>query len=130
MELMNLLSKTDTKTAEARSVMQEALEKIVIMLSPIVPHICDTLWRELKSGTQLRDQAWPIVDKAALVQDEIELVVQVSGKLRGHITVPKDATREAIEVMARENVNVQKFIDGQTIKKIVVVPGRIVNIVV
>jgi leucyl-tRNA synthetase len=113
-----------------RSVVQEALEKIVIMLSPIVPHVCDALWRELKPNTQLRDQAWPAVDKAALVQDEIELVVQVSGKLRGHITVPKDATREAIEVMARENVNVQKFIDGQTIKKIVVVPGRIVNIVV
>jgi leucyl-tRNA synthetase len=130
MELMNLLGKTETKTPLARSVIQEALEKIVIMLSPIVPHICDTLWRELKPGTQLRDQAWPAVDKTALVQDEIELVVQVSGKLRGHITVPKDATREAIEVMARENLNVQKFIDGQTIKKIVVVPGRIVNIVV
>ncbi|MGB8338923.1 MAG: leucine--tRNA ligase [Burkholderiales bacterium] len=113
-----------------RSVVQEALEKIVILLSPIVPHICDGLWRELKPGTQLRDQAWPAVDKAALVQDEIELVVQVSGKLRGHIIVPKDASREAIETMARENVNVQKFIDGQTIKKIVVVPGRIVNIVV
>jgi leucyl-tRNA synthetase len=130
MELMNLLSKADTKTAQARSVVQEALEKIVIMLSPIAPHICDALWCELRLGTQLRDQVWPAVDKAALVQDEIELVVQVSGKLRGHITVPKDATREAIEVMARENVNVQKFIDGQTIKKIVVVPGRIVNIVV
>ena len=130
MELMNLLGKTETKTPLARNVMQEALEKIVVMLSPIAPHICDALWRELKPGTQLRDQAWPVVDKAALVQDEIELVVQVSGKLRGHITVPKDATREAIEVMARENVNVQKFIDGQAIKKIVVVPGRIVNIVV
>jgi leucyl-tRNA synthetase len=130
MELMNLLSKMQTKSPIARGVMQEALEKIVIMLSPIAPHICDALWRELKPGTQLRDQVWPAVDKAALVQDEIELVVQVSGKLRGHITVPKDATREAIEVMARENANVQKFIDGQTIKKIVVVPGRIVNIVV
>ncbi len=130
MELMNLLSKAEIKTPAARSVMQEALEKIIIMLSPIVPHICDKLWRELRPGTQLREQAWPAVDKAALVQDELELVVQVSGKLRGHITVPKDATREAIEVMARENVNVQKFIDGQTIKKIVVVAGRLVNIVV
>ncbi len=130
MELMNLLGKIELKTPLARSVMQEALEKIVIMLSPITPHICDTLWRELQPGTSLRDQAWPAVDQAALVQDEIELVVQVSGKLRGHITVPKDATREAIEVMARDNMNVQKFIDGQAIKKIVVVPGRLVNIVV
>ncbi|MGB9149611.1 MAG: class I tRNA ligase family protein, partial [Burkholderiales bacterium] len=130
MELMNLLGKVDAKPTVARSIVHEALEKIIIMLSPIVPHICDALWRELRPGTQLRDQTWPAVDKAALVQDEIELVVQVSGKLRGHITVPKDATREAIEVMARENVNVQKFIDGQTIKKIIVVPGRIVNIVV
>jgi leucyl-tRNA synthetase len=129
MELMNLLGKTELKIDIARQVMQEALEEIVIMLSPIVPHICDALWRELKPGTQLRDQMWPEVDQAALVQDEIELVVQVSGKLRGHITVAKDANREAIEKIAMGNANVQKFIDGQAVKKIVVVPGRLINIV-
>ncbi len=129
MELMNALGKlTDTGPA-ARAVMQEALENIALLLSPIVPHICHALWAELKPGSVLIDTAWPVADQAALVQDEIELVVQVNGKLRAQIRVPKDAAKEAIEALARAHPGVQKFIGGLAIKKVVVVPGRLVNIV-
>jgi leucyl-tRNA synthetase len=130
MELMNALGKlTDTTSPAARAVMQEALENIVLLLSPIVPHICHALWAELKPGSVLIDTPWPIADQAALVQDEIELVVQVNGKLRGQIRVSKDAATGAIEALARAHPGVQKFVEGLAIKKVVVVPGRLVNIV-
>lgn len=76
------------------------------------------------------DAPWPEIDEAALIQDEIELVVQVNGKLRGSMTVAKDATREAIEALARNHPNIEKFVAGQAIKKVIVVPGRLVNVVV
>jgi leucyl-tRNA synthetase len=130
MELMNALAKlNDTTSSAARAVMQEALENIALLLSPIVPHICHALWAELKPGSVLLDVPWPVVDETALVQDEIELVVQVNGKLRGQIRVSKDAAKEAIEALARANPGVQKFTAGLAIKKVVVVPGRLVNIV-
>ncbi len=130
MELMNALGKSHGSSPAARSLMQEALESIVLLLSPIVPHICRALWRELKPGTELLDQPWPQVDHAALVQFEIELVLQVNGKLRGQMRVAKDAERATIERLALANDQVQKFVAGQTVKKVVVVPGRLVNIVV
>ncbi len=130
MELMNTLGKSHDSSPAARSLMQEALESIVLLLSPIVPHICRALWRELKPGTELLDHPWPQADRAALVQDEIELVLQVNGKLRGQIRVAKDAERATIEQLALANDQVQKFVAGQTVKKVVVVPGRLVNIVV
>lgn len=129
MELMNALAKNTDNTPLARSVMQEALEMIALMLSPLVPHLCHALWAELKPGSVLLDAPWPTADAAALVQDEVEIVVQVNGKLRGQISVPKDATKEAIEAMARAHPSVEKFIAGLTIKKVVVVPGRLINIV-
>ncbi len=130
MELMNALGKSHDSSPAARSLMQEALESIVLLLSPIVPHICHALWHELKPGTELLDQPWPQADSAALVRDEIELVLQVNGKLRGQIRVAKDAKYATIEQLALANDQVQKFIAGQTVKKVVVVPGRLVNIVV
>ena len=102
----------------------------MLLLSPIVPHIATALWSGLRPGTELIDQPWPAVDPLALVQDQIELVVQVSGKLRGHIRVPSNATREQIEAAALADESVRKFIDGKAPKKVVVVPGRLVNIVV
>ena len=110
--------------------MQEALEHIVLMLSPIVPHICHALWRELKPGAELLDQSWPQADQAALIQDEIKLIVQVNGKLRGQIHVAKQADRATIEKVAQENEQVLKFIEGAAIKKIIVVPNKLVNIVI
>ncbi|BAN33902.1 leucyl-tRNA synthetase [Sulfuricella denitrificans skB26] len=130
MELMNALAKSGDDSPAGRAVMQEALEAAVQLLAPIVPHVCQALWAELKDGANLLDAPWPQVDAVALVQDEIELVLQVNGKLRGSIAVAKDASKEAIEQLALANPNVQKFMEGKPAKKIVVVPGRLVNVVI
>jgi len=127
MELMNALAKLDGDDASIRSVRQEALEAAVVLLAPMVPHISEALYAELKPGAAM---AWPAVDEAALVQDEIELMLQVNGKLRGQIRVAATATREAIEAAALASEAVQKYLEGQPPKKVVVVPGRLVNIVV
>ena len=128
MELMNALAKCEDKSPVGRSVMQEALEKVVLMLSPIVPHVCQALWRELRNGADILQEGWPESDPAALVQDEIELVIQVNGKLRGSMKVAKDATKEAIEKAAL--LQVGKFLEDRPVRKIIVVPGRLVNIVI
>jgi leucyl-tRNA synthetase len=130
MELMNALSRLDSNSPAARGLMQEALENIVLLLSPIVPHICRALWREIKPGTELLDQPWPQADPAALVRDEVELVVQVNGKLRGRVAAPTDAEQAVIERLVLQSEQVEKFIAGKKVKKVVVVPGRLVNIVI
>ena len=108
----------------------EGVSIMLRVLYPIAPHICCQIWNDCDYGGNLIDAPWPEVDEAALVQDEIELVVQVNGKLRGNMTVARDSTREAIEVLARNHPNIEKFVAGQPIKKIIVVPGRLVNVVV
>ncbi|OHX21518.1 leucine--tRNA ligase [Chromobacterium sphagni] len=130
MELLNTYDKADTRGAAGRAVAQEVLEAVAIMLSPIVPHITDAIWSQLKPGTDILAQAWPAVDEAALVKSEIELMVQVCGKLRGSVTVAADAGKDVIEAAALAHDNVQKFMEGKPAKKIIVVPGRLVNIVV
>ena len=130
MELMNSLAKLKGSDQTSRQLMQEALENIMLLLSPIVPHICHVLWRELKPGTELFDQPWPQADSSALVQNEINLMVQINGKLRGQIQVTKDTDKATIEQLALNNESIQKYIGGKTVKKIIVVPGRLVNIVV
>ncbi|SDZ73325.1 leucine--tRNA ligase [Nitrosospira multiformis] len=130
MELMNALGKLQDSSPAARGLMQEALENIVLLLSPIVPHICHVLWGELRPGTELLDQPWPQADVAALVQDEIELIVQVNGKLRGKIRVAADTKPVIIEQLALENEQVRRFIDGKAVKKVVMVPGKLINIVI
>jgi leucyl-tRNA synthetase len=127
MELMNALAKLDGADAATRSVRQEALEAAVAMLAPIVPHVCEALYAELKPGAQL---TWPTVDQTALVQDEIELMLQVNGKLRGQIRVAASADKAAVEAAALASEAAQKYLDGQSPKKVVVVPGRLVNVVV
>ncbi len=129
MELLNELSRFDDATEQGRRVMQEALEAVVLMLSPIVPHITHALWQALGHTEAVIDCAWPTVDEAALEQETMNLVVQVNGKRRGQIEVPINAANEKIEETALANDNVQKFIDGKTIRKIIVVPGRLVNVV-
>ena len=89
-----------------------------------------TLWRELGFGSDILTAPWPEADRARWLQDEIELVLQVNGKLRGNMRVAKDADRAQIEKLAMQNPNVQKHVDGQPVKKVVVVPGRLVNVVV
>jgi leucyl-tRNA synthetase len=109
---------------------REGLSILLRLLSPISPHLTHHLWRELEFGEDIMRAPWPDPDPAALEQDEVELVVQVNGKLRGSIRVPKAADRAAIEQLARANPNVQRFVAGQNVKKVVVVPGRLVNLVV
>ncbi|TCP13671.1 leucyl-tRNA synthetase [Crenobacter luteus] len=130
MELLNAYDKADKSGEQGRAVAQEVLEAVVVLLSPIVPHIAEALWSELKPGTTLLEQGWPSIDESALVKTELELMVQVNGKLRGSVTVPADADRGAIEAAAMANENVQKFMEGKPAKKVIVVPGRLVNIVV
>ena len=130
MELLNAVNRFEDTSDAGRAVVHEALESVVLTLSPIVPHICHTLWQKLGHETPLIDQAWPEVDESALELDLIEMVVQVNGKLRARVPVPVKADKTTIERLAIADDNVQRFIAGKEIKKVIVVPGRLVNIVV
>ncbi|MEZ0231730.1 MAG: leucine--tRNA ligase [Methylophilaceae bacterium] len=131
MELMNALAKIEGVDETTRALRQETLEAAVILLSPIVPHISHTLWSELSPNNSLLDASWPVADKAAMVQDEIEMVIQVNGKLRGSITVDRTTTKDVIEKLALEQPFVQKYLeDGASVRKIIVVPNKLINVVV
>ena len=130
MELLNAVNRFEDDSAAGRAVEHEALEAVVLMLSPMTPHICHALWKVLGHETALIDRRWPAFDEAALELDMIELVVQVNGKLRGRVAVPADAGKDDIEELAIADENVQRFIDGKAIRKVIVVPGRLVNVVV
>jgi len=130
MELINTLSRFKDDSEQGRAVMQEALDAVVLMLSPIVPHISHSLWQLLGHEQAVVDCGWPRVDESALQQDSIALVVQVNGKVRGHIKVALDAAREVIEAAAMDEENVQRYIADKTVRKIIVVPGKLVNVVV
>jgi leucyl-tRNA synthetase len=129
MTLMNVLEKAPQDAEQDRALMQEGLETVALLLAPIAPHICHSLWQALGHSDAIIDARWPSVDESALVQDSLQLVIQVNGKLRGHIEVAADASRELIEATARENENVLRFTEGLTIRKVIVVPGKLVNIV-
>ena len=130
MELLNAVGKFDDTSETGRAVEREALSAVVLMLSPMVPHICDALWKALGNSSPIVDETWPAFDPDALVQDQLELVVQVNGKLRGKISVAADASKEQIIELSLADANVQRFLDGKAIRKTIVVPGRLVNIVV
>jgi len=129
MELINTLSKFNDDSANGKAISQEVLEAVVLMLSPIVPHICHSLWQELGHGKAVMTEVWPEVDDSALVQDELEMMVQVNGKLRGKIVVSVSASNDAVQAIALADGLVQHFIDGAVIKKVIVVPKKLVNIV-
>ena len=130
MELLNAINRFDDTSALGRAVAQEALEAVVLVLSPIVPHICHALWQELGHTEALIDQRWPDVDASALEAELVEIVVQVNGKLRGRISVATDADNDAVGEQALADPNVQRFVGDKEIRKTIVVPGRLVNIVV
>ena len=133
MKMLNLLDSDvvlKLPAAACATLQREGMGILLRVLYPIVPHIAQSLWVELGFGAEVLDADWPQVDEAALVQDEIELVLQVNGKLRGNIRVAASADRAAIEQAALANPNAQRHTDGQAIKKVIVVPGRLVNIVV
>ncbi len=134
MELLNQYDATAKNGAFAeahgREVAQETLETVLLLLWPIVPHICENLWEQLREGGNVWQQPWPKADPAALVQTEMEMMVQVNGKLRDKITVPAEADKATIEAAALATAGAQKFMEGKAPKKIIVVPKRLVNIVV
>jgi leucyl-tRNA synthetase len=134
MELLNAVGKHSAEAAgqqpAARAVRQEALEIAVLCLSPMVPHVCHQLWQELGQGGELWRTRWRKPDAAALVQDAIEIVVQVNGKLRGRISVAPSAGDDAVKAAALADENVRRFFEGREPKKVIVVKGKLVNVVV
>ncbi|MDO8937654.1 MAG: leucine--tRNA ligase [Methylicorpusculum sp.] len=130
MELLNSVSKFSDTSDNALAIRQEALEFIVLMLAPIVPHICQHLWQGLGHPGSVITEKWPVSDPSALQQDELEIVVQVNGKLRSKILVSASASREIIEAAALNDEHTLRFIDNKPVKKIIVVPHKLVNIVV
>ena len=130
MELLNELNRFTDDSAQGRAVMQEALEAVVLMLSPIVPHITHALWHALGKQQAIVNCRWPQVDESALVQEAITLVIQVNGKVRGRIDVPADADRDALQELVMNEPNVQKHVQGKPVRKFIAVPGKLVNIVV
>ena len=130
MELMNTLGKFEDRSALGRAIVQEALELIVQMLAPITPHACHALWRELGHTDLLMDRQWPEADPRALIQDTVEVVVQVNGKLRAHLKVPASAGEEQLREAALGDSQIQKWIEGKPVRKVIVVKGKLVNVVV
>lgn len=129
MELVNAVYACD-RQQEDPAVVREALETVVRLLSPFVPHISEELWQRLGHQTAIDVQGWPVWDESALVTSEVELVVQVNGKVRGKITVAADAAQSVIEQAACNEANVARYLSGKTVRKVICVPGRLVNIVV
>jgi leucyl-tRNA synthetase len=129
MKILNSMEKLPVFSRIEFDIVMQGTSILIRLLSPITPHIAQTLWKELGYGDDILSAPWPEVDEAALVQDEIELMIQVNGKLRGSLRVSKDADKAAIEQLALAHEAVLKQLDGGTAKKIIVVPGRLVNVV-
>jgi len=127
-ELINAVSEYGGR-GDNRAVLQEALEAVVLMLAPVIPHACHALWHALGHAGAVIDARWPAADPAAMSRDEMELVVQVNGKLRGRVMVATDADRDAVQAAALAVENVARFIGAQTPRKVIVVPGKLVNVV-
>jgi leucyl-tRNA synthetase len=128
MVMVNVLYKLDA-TAADRAVLREGLGVVLRLLGPIAPHITHHLWQELGYGTDILSGGWPAVDPEALHQDEIEYVVQVNGKVRGKIRVPAEADQSAVELAALANEKVRRFVADASVRKVVVVPKKLVNVV-
>ena len=129
MELLNEVGRLGDEEPQSRAVRQEALDTAVRVLAPIVPHICHKLWQVLGHSEPVVDASWPVADESAMVRSEIEVVLQVNGKVRAKATVPADISKPDLEKLALENENVQRFVEGNTVRKVIVVPGKLVNVV-
>ena len=130
MELLNAVARFDAADDQGRAVLQEVWEAVTLMLNPVTPHIAHQLWRELRGSDDLLAQRWPQVDAGALTRDSVTLVVQINGKLRSKIEVAADATQDSIIAQALADEAVQRFINGTPVKKQIVVPGKLVNLVI
>jgi leucyl-tRNA synthetase len=130
MELLNAINRFDDSSPTGRAVVHEGLETVVLLLSPIVPHICHELWHVLGHEEAVVNVRWPVADPSALVLDMVEIVVQVNGKLRGRISVAAGSDTDTISKAALADENVRRFVGDKSIRKTIVVPGRLVNVVV
>ncbi|GAB3014935.1 leucine--tRNA ligase [Bowmanella dokdonensis] len=129
MELLNHLQKASQAEDQDRAVMREAIEVMVALLNPITPHICHTLWKQLGKTQDIEQSPWPVADESALVEDEKLVVVQVNGKVRAKLTVPADATQEQVQSLAMAQENIRQHTDGKVLRKVIYVPGKLLNIV-
>jgi len=130
MELNNALSRFVDNSSQGMAVRQESIEIMLKALSPVIPHLCHHLWSALGNKEAMIDVLWPKVDEPALIQEEVQLIVQVNGKLRAKIMAPIDAESQSIQEMATAEERVARFTKGKTIIKFIVVPNKLVNIVV
>ncbi|MBI4357583.1 MAG: leucine--tRNA ligase [Gammaproteobacteria bacterium] len=129
MELTNAMNKFETKSEADRAIRQEVLELIVLMLSPLIPHISYALWKELRPNEDITHAAWPKADIEATCEETLKIVLQVNGKVRGTLSMPSQISEEAIRELAVHHPTVQPFIKGKIVKKVIVVPKRLVNVV-
>ena len=113
----------------SRPVLQEALSVLIRLLAPFAPHLSEDLWHQLGGAQSVHQQSWPELDPTALVQDTVDLVIQVKGKVRGNIKVPADADKETLEALALASEVAQKWLEGQPPRRVIVVPGKLVNLV-
>jgi leucyl-tRNA synthetase len=126
---MKILNALERFAGGRNEVTEEGLSILLRLLAPVTPHVCHALWRELRFGEDVMLAPWPEPDAAALEQDEIEYVVQVGGKTRGSLRAPRTADRGALEALVQASAPVQRFATGRAIKRIIVVPGRLINVV-
>jgi leucyl-tRNA synthetase len=129
-ELMKLSNALGEADCQESPVYAEGIQTLVLLLAPFAPHIAEELWQQMGYQTSVHQAAWPMYDPAALVADEITLVIQIMGKTRGTIEVPADSDKAALEKYARESEVAQRYLDGKEVKKVIVVPGKLVNFVV
>ncbi|ACX88886.1 leucine--tRNA ligase [Pectobacterium parmentieri] len=130
MELMNKLAKAPQESDQDRALTQETLLAVVRMLYPFTPHVCFTLWQALQGEGDVDTAPWPVADENAMVEDSKLVVVQVNGKVRGKITVAADASEEQVRERAAQEPLVAKYLDGVTVRKVIYVPGKLLNLVV
>jgi len=130
MELLNAVSRFEDSSEQGLAVRQEALEIAVLVLSPMAPHICHTLWHALGHAGAVIDERWPQPDPAALVQEAVEIVVQVNGKLRARLELPANADEAAARSAALADERVRRFVGEKPVRKVIVVPGKLVNVVI
>jgi leucyl-tRNA synthetase len=131
-ELVNEIYRLEPEVAEGpgRAVLREALETLVLLMNPFTPHVCEEMWEALGYSGGLVDHAWPVADEAVAREDAVQLAVQVNGKVRGHVTVARDATEDEVRRAALEEPRVREHLAGRPIAKFVLVPGRLVSVVV
>jgi leucyl-tRNA synthetase len=130
MELLNTLQSTELSTPQFGPVMKEALESLVLLLAPFVPHISEELWQSLGHAERISSASWPEYDRTAVIDEEVLVVVQVNGKLRSKIVVAAGTDEVSLKALALKDEKVQPFLENVQVRKVICVPGKLVNIVV